>query len=184
MYAPQNSQVIHRGSSSRSIRSGLFPEGNRRLFLYDWYTGMCFLDDQVKSRVRLLNFSKGTHASTRLLESISLKRPRKRWMHLWIKCIAARRLTLSQPLVSKCDPSPLLRVITRTFCRLVRQWWGRSHCPGSSEAHHGTTRAILADLQIPVLRIFQLPQFYMGADPILMSAIRWQGCHCSNHGGN
>jgi hypothetical protein len=28
-----------------------------------------------------------------------------------------------------------------------------------------------------------LPQIKMGADPIIISANEWQGCHQSNHGG-
>ena len=183
MYASQYSQVIHRGSSNSCIQGGPVPKSCQAQVLYDCFSAMFSLDDQARSRATLVNLGKGTHALRRLLECISLKRPRKRWMHLWIKCIPARRLTLSQPLVSKCVLVPSLREITRTFCRLVRQWWGRSHCPGSNEVHQRTTGTNLADLRIPVLRIFKLPQFHMGADPILMSAIRWQGCHCSNHGG-
>jgi len=184
MYALQYSQITKPRSSNRSIYCGLVPKSCRSRVLDDWCSGNPLLDCIKKSRSRFVHFRKMTNASMKYIEHLSLKRPRKRWMHLWMKHVLTHRLLCTRPLVSKCTPVPLLRAIMRTLCHLVRQWWGRSHCPGSSEAHHGTSSANLADLQIPVLRIFQIPQFNMGADPITMSAIRWQGCHCSKHGGN
>jgi len=183
MNASQNSQVTHRGSSNRCVHGGLLPERNRRLVLYDWFSDKSFSNCSEKSSTRFVRFRRVSSASMKFIEYSSLRRPRKRWVHLWMKQMSAHPLSLARSLVTKCVPSVFHRATIRSLYRLFMDWWGRPHCPGLGGVVYAPTRVDSVDYQYPVSRIFKLPQFHMGADPIIMSAIRWQGCHCSNHGG-
>ena len=184
MNASQNSQVTHWGSSNRCVFGSLFAESNRRLVLYDWYTGMYFSNCAEINSPGFVHFRKVTNASMKYIEYLSLRRPRKRWVHLWMNQMSAHPLSLTRSLVAKCVPTAFHRATIRSLYRLFMDWWGRSHCLGLTGVVCAPTRVDSVDYQYPVSRIFKLPQFHMGTDPILMSAIRWQGCHCSNHGGN
>jgi len=177
MNASQNSQVTHRGSSNRCVHGGLLPESNRRLVLYDWYTGMYFSNCAEINSPSFVHFRKVTNASMKYIEYLSLKRPRKRWVHLWMKQMSAYPLSLTRSLVTKCVPSVFHRATIRSLYRLFMDWWGRSHCPGLTGVVCAPTRVDSVDYQYPVSRIFKLPQFHMGTDPIIMSAKWWQGCH-------
>ena len=184
MNASQNSQVTHRGSSNRCVHGGLLPERNRRLVLYDWFSDKSFSNCSEKSSPRFVRFRRVSSASMKFIEYSSLKRPRKHWVHLWMKQMSAYPLSLTRSLVTKCVPAVFHRATIRSLYRLFMDWWGRPHCPGLGGVVYAPARVDSVDYQYPVSRIFKLPQFHMGTDPILMSAIRWQGCHCSNHGGN
>ena len=183
MNASQNSQVTHWGSSNRCVLGSLFAEKIQRLVLYDWFSDKSFSNCSEKSSPRLVCLRRVSSASMKFIEYSSLKRPRKHWVHLWMKQMSAHPLSLARSLVTKCVPSVFHRATIRSLYRLFMEWWGRSHCPGLAGVVCAPTRVDSVDYQYPVSRIFKLPQFHMGADPIIMSAIRWQGCHCSNHGG-
>ena len=184
MYTSQFSQVTNPGSSNRCVHGGLLPERNRRQVLYDWFSDKSFSNCAEKSSPWLVCFRRVSSASMKFTEYLSLKRSRKRWVHLWMKQMSAHPLSLARSLVTKCVPSVFHRATIRSLYRLFMEWWGRPHCPGLGGVVCTPARVDSVDYQYPVSRIFKLPQFHMGADPILMSAIRWQGCHCSNHGGN
>lgn len=184
MNASQNSQATHRGSSNRCVHGGLVAEKIQRLVLCDWFSGKPFSNCSEKSSPRFVHFRKVFSASMKFREYLSLTRPRKRWVHLWMKRMSAHPLSFTRSIVPKCVPAAFHRATTRSLYRLFMDWWGRFHCPGLGGVVYAPARVDSVDYQYPVSRIFKLPQFHMGADPIIMSAIRWQGCHCSNHGGN
>jgi len=183
MYTLQYSQATLRGSSNRHVHGGLVAERNRSQVLCDWFSDKSFSNCAEKSSPRLVCFRRVSSASMKFIEYLSLKRPRKRWVHLWMKQMSALPLSLARSLVAKCVPTAFHRATIRSLYRLFMEWWGRSNCPGLGGVVYAPTRVDSVDYQYPVSRIFKLPQFHMGADPIIMSEIRWQGCHCSNHGG-
>ena len=177
MHPLQYSQVTQPGSSNRCIHYGLVSQSYQRQVLDVFYTCIPFLVCAEKSSSRFVRFRKRSNSSIKCIEYLSLKRLKKRWGHFWIKCICAHRLTLPRPLVSKFVPLPFLSATIRAHCLLVWEWWSRSYCTELIDAYYGTTEVDLVEYQSPVSRIFKLPQFHMGADPIIMSAKWWQGCH-------
>jgi hypothetical protein len=185
MYTSQYSQVTHSRSSNRCVHGSLVAEKIQRLVLCDWFSDKSFSNCVEKSSPRFVCFRRVFSASMKFIEYSSLKRPRKHCVHLWMKQMSAHPLSLARSLVTKCVPAVFHRATTtiRSLYRLFMDWWGRPHCPGLGGVVCTPARVDSVDYQYPVSRIFKLPQFHMGADPIIMSAIRWQGCHCSNHGG-
>jgi len=183
MYTSQYSQVTHSRSSNRCVHGSLIAEKIQRLVLCYWFSDKSFSNCAEKSSPRLVCFRRVSSASMKFIEYLSLKRPRKRWVHLWMKVMSVHPLSLARSLVTKCVPKLFHRATIRSLYRLFMEWWGRSHCPGLGGVVYAPAGVDSVDYQYPVSRIFKLPQFHMGADPIIMSAIRWQGCHCSNHGG-
>lgn len=180
MYTLQYSQITHSGSSSRCIYGGLKAERSKTQVLNDWLSSKCFVNCAVKSEPGFVHSRKVTNASMSFTVYLSLKRV----SNLWLRCMLSRRVSLTCPLFSKCALSLFLKSIARNLYHIVREWWWRSYRPGSNEGFFRFADMDLADHQSLASRISKLPQFHMGADPILMSAFRWQGCHYSNHGGN
>jgi len=177
MHALQYSQVTHPGSSNRCVHGSLVAEKSQRLVLYDWFSGKSFSNCSEKSNPRFVYFRKVSSASMKFIEYSSLKRPRRLWVHLWMKQMSAHPLSLTRSLLAKCVPAAFHRSTIPSLYRLFMEWWGRSHCPGLGGVVYDPARVDSVDYQYPVSRIFKLPQFHMGTDPIIMSAKWWQGCH-------
>jgi hypothetical protein len=184
MYALQYSQITKPRSSNRPIYCGLVPKSCRSRVLDDWCSGNPLLDCIKKSRSRFVHFRKMSNASMKYIEHLSLKRPRKCWVRLWKKHISALPLSLARSLLPKCVPKLFLRATNRFLYRLFMEWWIRSQCPGSRKVCLNPSSWLQPKFYLQFSKKFRLPQFNMGADPIILSAIMWQGCHCSNQGGN
>jgi hypothetical protein len=180
MYTLQYSYITHAGSSNRCVHGGMIPEGYQAQGLYDWLRGKCSLHCSVKSGSGLVYSEKISNTSKTSTEYLSLKK----LSNLWMKRMLSHRVSLTRSIVPKSAAALFIKAIFRTLYHIVREWWGRSYRPGSNEGFIGSAEVDLADYQTLVSRISTQPQFHMGADPILMSAIWWQGCHFSNHGGN
>ena len=94
----------------------------------------------------------------------------KGWVHLCMKHTCASLLPFARSLESKCIPLPFLGATILALSRFIRESWGRSYCSSFSEAYGGHTEVYLEKYRYSVSNIFKLPQFHMGADPIIMSA--------------
>jgi hypothetical protein len=180
MYTLQYSQIIHTGSSNRCVHVGLKPERSQTQALNDWLWGKCSLHCAEKRGPEFVLPRKSPNASMIFTVYLSLRE----LSNLWMKRMLSHRVSLTRSLVPKCAPALFLKAIIRTLNYIAREWSGRSYRSGLDEGFIGSADEDLAEYQTFVSRISKQPQFYMGAVPILMSAIWWQGCHCSNHGGN
>jgi len=183
MYALQYSQIIKPELSVRCIHYGLIFIGCRSQVLDDGHTDMPLLESAEKSRPRFLPHRNITNVSAKCAGYSSMVKRRKHWMHHWIKRMCIHRLSLERMLASVGFRSRFPSVMIQSFYHVFCGWWVRSHCPGPSEGLYGTVRMILVTYPELFLRIFKLPQFHMGVDPITKSATVWQGSQLSNHGG-
>ena len=180
MYALQHSQITRTESSNRCVRGGLKPKRSQTQVLNDWFRDKCSLKCSEKSGPGFAHSKKFSITSKTSTEYLSLKK----LSNLWMKRMLSHRVSLTRSLVPKCAPVLFPKAIIRTPYHIVREWWERSYRSGLDEGFFRSTDEDLAEYQTFVSRISKQPQFHMGADPIIMPAIWWQGCHCSNHGGN
>jgi hypothetical protein len=63
------------------------------------------------------------------------------------------------------------RAIMRSLIRVPWEWRPRSHRLGFRGALYKTAETHFSSYLEPILRILKLPQFHMGADPIIMSEL-------------
>jgi hypothetical protein len=183
MYALQYNQITYPESSVRFTCSGLSTVRSRSQMLDDNYSGFLSMCGAKRRIPWFTILNRRACGSTQFSRSASFGMPTKCWGRLWKKLLFLYKSSITS-LVS-CRKITLLfcRAIMRSLFRIPWEWRTRSHCLGFRDALYKTARTDFSSYLEPVLKIFELPQFHMGADPIIMSAIKWQGCHCSNHGG-
>jgi hypothetical protein len=177
MHTLKYSQVIYPSSFNRCIRRGSSSEGYQRQVSEACSKCMTFLGCAEKISSWFVDFSKGPRSPIKCKEYLPLKRLMKGWVHLCMKHICAPLLPFARSLESKCMPLPFLGATILALSRFIRESWGRSYCSSFREAYGADTEVYLEKYRYPVSKIFKLPQFHMGADPIIMSAKWWQGCH-------
>jgi hypothetical protein len=183
MYALQYNQMTYPESSVRFTHSGLSPVRSRSQMLSDNYSGFLSLYGAKRRIPGFTILKRRASGSTQFSRSVTFGSPRRCWDRFWKKFLFLHKSSIARLVTCRKITLLFCRAIMRSLFRIPWEWRTRSHCLGFREALYKTAGTKFPSYPAPVLRIFKLPQFHMGADPIIMSAIRWQGCHCSNHGG-
>jgi hypothetical protein len=177
MHALQYNQLKYPESSVRFTHSGLSPVRCRSQMLHDNYSGFVSLFCAKISIPRFSIYKSWFYGSTQYTRYASFDRASKCWVCLWKMLALLLRSSIASLVICRKISELFYRAITRSLFRIAWAWRTRSHCLGFREALNKTVGTDFSIYPEPVLRIFKLPQFHMGADPIIMSAKWWQGCH-------
>ena len=183
MYASQYNQITYPESSAWFTHGVLSAVRSRRHILDGNHSGLLSLYGAKRRIPRFTTPDRMACGSTQFSRCLSFGMPRKCWGRFWKKFLFLHKSSIASLVTCRKISLLFCRAIMRSLFRIPWAWRARSHCLGFREALYKSAGTKFQSYPELVLRIFKLPQFHMGADPIIMSAIWWQGCHCSNHGG-
>ena len=109
--------------------------------------------------------------STQFSRSLSFGMPRKCWGRLGKKFLFLHKSSIASFVTCRKIILLFCRAIMRSLIRVPWEWRPRSHRLGFRGALYKTAETHFSSYLEPILRILKLPQFHMGADPIIMSEL-------------